>query len=358
MFTSVQYLRGIAALLVVFHHTVVTQRFAINQDNATSVFGLVGVDIFFVISGFIMCYTTARAPISPVEFMIKRVVRIVPLYWVVTLAMFVMPFFSNTISGGQIEIRRLIPSLFFVFWGYPDTIQPVYPPGWTLNYEMFFYIVFAFALALKPSALVFVAVVTFLGSLVLLGWAYYIFVGPTALSDYSSSLLLEFCLGMTVARLVTRNRVSPVPLAFAALILGAFALVYFPILPGPGFTRIVSWGIPSAFIVFGAASLERARGTVFENRLLKRLGDASYSIYLTHMFAIGAMAVVWSRLDLKWSGFDIISFVLAGFLTSTLLGILTHLWVERPLIRLVGSRWRTPTANVLRNAGLTKRDFR
>src|ERR1700683_54314 len=139
MILNVQYLRAIAALFVVYFHARITLRYSLGSDSPGSVFGGVGVDIFFVISGFIMWQIGAAKLLPAAEFLKKRLTRIVPMYWIVTFCMFPMPAISGTIAEGNvIDFKQLIASLLFVPWP-SQTFAPVYPPGWTLNYEMFFY---------------------------------------------------------------------------------------------------------------------------------------------------------------------------------------------------------------------------
>src|SRR6185437_14170487 len=132
---NIQALRAIAALLVVFVHLAVPV-----AALGVAPFGAGGVDLFFVISGFIMVYTTVGRPISGAEFLGRRIVRIVPLYWLLTLAVFGIALIAPTLlqfttaSWGQ-----LLKSLFFIpFAKANGDVQPVLFLGWTLNYEMFF----------------------------------------------------------------------------------------------------------------------------------------------------------------------------------------------------------------------------
>src|SRR5262245_37349739 len=135
MLYSIQYLRAIAATMVAAYHA------SLELPAGSALHGLLkgqaGVDIFFVISGFLMWQTTSRpVPPSPSEFMRKRLRRIVPLYWIVTLAMFVMPAISGTIAGSTVyDPMHLVASLLFIPYPYPadpSAYFPVYVPGWTI----------------------------------------------------------------------------------------------------------------------------------------------------------------------------------------------------------------------------------
>src|SRR5229473_1548571 len=142
----IQYLRAIAALMVVWHHSLI-QVPGVAQFIALPEFGPSGVDIFFVISGFIMLVITAGKEVTPAEFIRQRVIRVVPLYWLTTLLMLgcavVVPTAFKTLQFSPAAVAK---SLLFVPYdslSFPGHAWPVLVPGWTLNYEMFFYGLFA-----------------------------------------------------------------------------------------------------------------------------------------------------------------------------------------------------------------------
>ena len=150
---SIQYLRAVAALLVVFYHTIYQiKEYQGLFESGIWRFGASGVDIFFVISGFIMWVTAAARPTRPLAFMRNRIVRIVPMYWIVTLGLFTLSsILPNAIMIVDTTPGHLARSLLFI--PHPDPAQPerLWPlllTGWTLNYEMFFYSIFACALLL------------------------------------------------------------------------------------------------------------------------------------------------------------------------------------------------------------------
>ena len=154
---SIHYLRGLAALLVVFHHGVL-QFPGLRDRYAHFEFGQAGVDIFFVISGFVIYLASIEGRIRPGEFVKRRIVRIVPLYWVATLALVAAAvcapqLFATTVVTPQNVGQSLlfIPSYSAAF---PDQIWPVLVPGWSLNYEMFFYGLFALGLMSGARAFV------------------------------------------------------------------------------------------------------------------------------------------------------------------------------------------------------------
>src|ERR1700733_5403947 len=297
MIFSVQYLRGFAALFVVYFHAVTAPRFAAGIENAGFEFGVFGVDIFFVISGFIMWQITATKEQTASEFLTRRLCRVVPMYWIATLCMFPMPMISKTIAGGNLmDLRQFIASLLFIPWpspAFPEQIEPVYRPGWTLNYEMFFYLVFAIALIFRDRRQEFVLIICVFTGAVCLG-----LIGDNnyLVKVYAKPIILEFVLGVIIGWMFSSKRTAPIFVAIPMIVIGVIVLFYFPY-DVSGFRRLFIWGLPAAIILFSAVSLECRLGTA-NSALLHALGDSSYSIYLTHVFSIGALLAIWKKVGL------------------------------------------------------------
>ena len=282
---SIQVLRGVAAMAVVAHHAF---------PGSASV-GAAGVDLFFVISGFIMA--TCSALRRPGEFLADRAWRIYPL-WLIALT----PWLLMT-PQTPLEMVRSI-TLWPVFEG--QFLNPALGVGWTLSFELVFYLAFALSLAMRPSvplAIYAFCLLLGLNSHNVLFW----FLG--------SPLVFEFLLGVAITRL------PRIP-ALGAAMIGA-GLIWFALAPatyydqafGSGAVyRVLAWGLPAAMIVYGAWSLERwfsARAFA----LLVLLGSGSYSIYLFHQLVF-----------LKLHG-------VAGFVISAVAGVVIYLAVERRIMR-------------------------
>lgn len=192
----IQYLRGIAALLVVITHSAT--HFELVANSFIRHFGEYGVDVFFVISGFIMVYTTLGKKYSPGVFLLRRFERIAPLYYFFTLALIFLALIKPTqFATVDLQFFHSLASFLFIpavstseiFSG---SYMPVLYVGWTLNYEMFFYVIFAFSLVFAEKyrlALVGLVLVT----LVLVGKVFNI---SGFFSFYTNLILLEFFLGM------------------------------------------------------------------------------------------------------------------------------------------------------------------
>lgn len=292
-------------------------------------FGAAGVDIFFVISGFIMWITTAPARTTPSSFIVNRIVRIVPLYWLMTLLLY----------GGWVIFRdpaavppvsNLLQSLFFIPFTSVRTgeTQPLLITGWTLNYEMFFYAVFAcgFLVARRYRMLFIVGV---LGALVA---SRYLVVpsGPITMT-YTSPLLIEFIIGCLLGVMYERNALPRPTIAVFLLMIGGVLLLSSGMLSASsiGGGRFVRWGLPAFFVVIGALSLEPLLRVW---RLPTLLGDASYSIYLTHSVVLStlktAVLIVASTLPPLMVG----GFIVAGCAASIAVGVLVYWFIEAPLV--------------------------
>jgi exopolysaccharide production protein ExoZ len=206
--------------------------------------------------------------------------------------------------------------------------------GWTLSYEMLFYVLFAFALWLRAPVLRVLAPT--LGFLALLS-----FVRADdwpAIAALADTLVLEFLLGVCIGMAVLRGFKLPLPTALA-IMTAAFAIILSigtgPVIGAarlvePQSLRVLAWGLPAAAIVLAAASSEQALG-----RLLPRwsldLGEASYSIYLTHSFVLPVIGMAIVRLSVSTHVAPVLAVVL-GVLCSSAAGVATYRLVERPLL--------------------------
>lgn len=316
---GIQYLRAFAALAVVAFH-------AAERSGHAFAIGAAGVDVFFVISGFIMWVIVERRPVSPGRFLIDRLRRIVPVYWLATGVMAagaLAGLFPNLV----LTAGHVAASLFFVPARSPSSgeLWPVLVQGWTLNYEMFFYAVFAACLFL-PARLRLAAMAAVF--LLLVG------VGLAVKSDaplvvaYTRPIILEFVAGMVIARLWLSGRVPgrPAALLLAGLGLAGFAAIAILRLPFDEWTC----GPLACALVYGTASLDR-QGCVPRLAVPALLGDASYSIYLWHTFAISVVAKAGAMLGLPPS----LVFV-ASACAGLAAGLCAYRLVERPLLRMRG----------------------
>ncbi|MEP9377261.1 acyltransferase [Aquabacter sp. CN5-332] len=331
MLDSLQYLRAIASIMVVCYHlNVQLERMGYNGWWPGSLAS--GVDLFFIISGFLMLVTTDQKAGYTLSFYRKRLVRIVPLYWIITsLFVFLMIFAPATVQSGRPETWHIIASYLFLPAQHPvfPTIEPVVIPGWTLNYEMFFYFVWGFILLL-PNGLRASAISVLFAGLVLLGALF-----PPSnvmMTFYTSTIIIEFIFGVMVGVWYIKGRPVPTFAGWGLLIAGFAAMLSLNEVTSQ--SRFLLWGIPAALIVIGALILEKA-GAVRKYPFFTLLGDASYSIYIVHGIALSAAGQIWRRLGLVDLPGGLLLFAVCATVASVAAGVVVHFTIERPLLRLM-----------------------
>jgi exopolysaccharide production protein ExoZ len=301
---SIQYLRACAALAVVAFHT-----------GRATILGQAGVDIFFIISGFLI-WTTTEKPVGSVRFVVHRLIRIVPLYWIATLAM------AAVENASMADIAR---SLLFIPFNGDD--GPILTQGWTLNVEMFFYAVFA-GLLLLPRRFQLGFLTLLFCSLSLIG----VTLKPSdvAVQTYTSTFLIEFLAGAWLAQAYQRGKLAGTAGGIAMVVAGTLLFFVSLLDPTPEKWRFIVWGFPSLLVVGGAISIEATR-TIPKIWFLNLVGGASYSIYLFHPFVQPYIQTPLNRLPFF---VPVSAFVLAG----GAIGIVSFYLLERPLTKWLRRR--------------------
>lgn len=286
--------------------------------------GAAGVDVFFVISGFIMWVISDRRPVTPQRFLLDRLKRIAPSYWLVTGIM-VAGAIAGLFPNLQLSAGHLLGSLFFIPVRSPSTgeIWPVLVQGWTLNFEMFFYVLFAGALFLPRAwRLLFLTVVFGLFFAAGLIWD----PQSAALATYTRPIILEFLGGVFIAELWLRRKVAGTSLGLACVgaALCGFAAIY---LMGAEFDEFICGPLAMA-LVFGMVSLETG-GSIGRVPVLTYLGDASYSIYLWHTLTISVAVKAAEILGLD-GGLTLLGAIVGGTVT----GVAAYELIEKPLRKI------------------------
>jgi peptidoglycan/LPS O-acetylase OafA/YrhL len=294
-----------------------------------------GVDVFFVISGFIMWITTCRRNLTPMQFVEQRIIRIAPLYWVFTsFALAVMLLAPSATQSSIFDIDHAIRSYLFIpamNAGTGDMV-PVIPAGWTLNYEMFFYGIFALCLMLRIRYRVLALLAALLCLAVLRPW----FPGAGTIGHfYTSTIILEFGLGVLIGVCYMANGSAKWLSArtCVALILGGAVLTALHPLPG-----FVGWGTPAAMIVLGCVMLER-HVRMPRLRLPCVLGDASYSLYLSHGMVLSALGQAWRMSHLAAIPFGLPLFVLTAVVVSCGVAVAAFKLLECPMTATLRAAW-------------------
>jgi len=286
---SIQFLRFIAAALVVFDHSALAlshhASWAISSgflENAQ--FGASGVHIFFVISGFIMVYTSFQRKndvgFSTMRFLTRRFVRIYPIYFFYC-ALYVL-FYHQMFSVSYLSLPDLVGALLLL----PGYSQKIIGQGWTLAYEVYFYLCFGIVMIVGLKRGLFILTAFFLGSVLLRS---VVDVSYPVAFVCTSSLLLEFLFGAWIAYAVLSGVRMPGALALAMVVIGLVGYAAGFVL---GFSRLPSmltWGVPSALLVGGLVFIESNAKLPSLIQRWSFLGDSSYSLYLLHVVLIDAL---------------------------------------------------------------------
>lgn len=325
MIYSVQYMRAIAAILVVIHHA--TEKGAQYSSAPFEWFtiGEAGVDLFFIISGYIMCHTVDSKNIDFISFITARIKRIIPLYWVLTTMALVIyllfPDKVNSAGGGTDIIHSYIL--------FPVEANYLISNGWTLSYEFFFYFLFAFGLIFSGKFNFFIPIILII-TLVNLGNFYTL--NTTIFNFITNPLLLEFSFGILIYYLFQNNHLN--------LILGSSLIIVSIILFSlvniftPDNSRIINYGIPAMFFFIGMMTLEPLFIKTNENKIalfFKMVGNSSYSLYLFHPFALVITSIILNKIDLNEFGY---LFVMLLIVSSIVAGQLCYLLIEKNLAKL------------------------
>lgn len=341
-------LRGAAAIMVTaFHFCLTAQQYGSADDNPIYNFlltsGLAGVDIFFCISGFVMMVTATRGggtQLAPVNFLVRRAIRILPLYWLATSAFIVLVLAVNAMKsgiGGALALPELDPGYLmksYLLWPARNpadhALMPFVEQGWTLSYEIVFYLLFALT-AWRFRRPVVVVAVLFAAMLATIYANPSLSSTPEMLEFFSNKIVFEFAMGAAVFVVAQRwHRFGFICLAGGtALLCGLSYLI-------PNAEREFYWGIPAALLIYGLVATE---GNWRYPRLLRVIGDASYSLYLTHGMVTYLYGGLLKRGVLGLSGHPNLA-IAAGCVLAVLLGLGVYRWIERPLTDALNRRHR------------------
>ena len=339
---GVQALRGLAACMVVAFHATQVWSQHVGDGVVPTVWanGAGGVDLFFVISGFVMTVSTVGREhrLHPAwDFLKRRLVRIVPLYWIMTLMVLAKlafinrhPQFENSAEHLKTPLSFILASLTFVpYRTSMGDLHPLVGQGWTLSFEMLFYLIFAMALALRVRILnLLTPVMIFLAAIGI----FYKDSWPPIMS-LTDPILLEFLAGVGLGYMVLGGRKLHWRWCVGLLTAGLLALLAYPPLKEPKM-RVVMWGIPAYLIVQSAVMLEGRFKRAWPKWILL-LGDASYSLYLTHLLMFAFIVKVLVRGHVLTAGVvrrqDELVSIVVSLTVCVLVGVGVYLCVERPI---------------------------
>jgi exopolysaccharide production protein ExoZ len=327
-------MRGIAAILIMSKHALyeVSQISPVDINYETFRYFSVGIDMFFVLSGFIMIYISREQQgfTAAREFLVRRFLRIVPTYWFYTFVLLGVAMIMPQVLGtAEFVPLHFLKSLFFIT--YENTagdLQPFLANGWTLNYEIYFYVIFALCMILPVKFGLPVMALYFISSVAT------DFYGLGGINDqfYARPIVLEFLAGSIIGWLFIKNIRLPSWCFWVGVVytVGAIITLLFPdtfkMITGLDYSRMFVATICIALLVLpkGAEYVPAPKWGI-------RLGDASYTIYLSHPFAIGAItqAVLlmgWQNTLSPWIIFWTI------FVVAIIGGLIAYQIIEKPLL--------------------------
>lgn len=320
---GLQIFRGFAATFVLLAHA----QMYVHSGSLLKVFGpgTSGVTFFFVLSGFIICYgnySKVGSGAGTIAFIIKRLKRIYPIYWVYTAAILGVSFLfylktnSLLVNSNSYRASDFLKSFLLLPYSKIGDQWPFIPVAWTLSYEMLFYLAFSVAIFIRSRY----SLVSVMAALLVL--------------SFISSDIINFLFGCAIAVAVKRKVAIPgktFVIAGCALLAVSWGLIYtgtsgFARYPGP-----LTFGIPYGLLIWGAASLESSSHLSLTEtkvgRALAYVGDASYSIYLTHYWALALLSIMLSPLLGKGAAlFATIS------TTAVIIGLAGYRYIEKPLL--------------------------
>ena len=338
---NIQALRGIAVSSVVLMHLMIMEKkFGGAQTllSGTMIFRFFGVDLFFIMSGFLMVTITRgkfQDPVKALKFLYARLAKIYPIYWIFTslvlIVYLIRPEWVNSYQGNQVHIL----SSFLLI---PEQTLPLIIVAWTLVHEMYFYIIFTIIILLVPEKYLKQSILLW-GIFVL---AINLLVGPVNpfIKVVSHPLTFEFIAGCLLAYIYhnsdikIRKKILLPAAAFSVLLSLAGCFLYQSV---TGEVELLSWwrilifGVPALITVFCMIYAEKDGFTI--HNIFYSIGNASYSIYLTHVLALSALGRVWGMFAFEGI-IDNIIMIPVSFALVLLTGFISYTYLEKPLLNL------------------------
>jgi exopolysaccharide production protein ExoZ len=339
-FISLQALRAIAALgVVLFHLLPFEEKYLPGASIVPSGFsaGRAGVDLFFVLSGFLAVWTTfgPGGAGAAQRFLLRRVTRIYPTYWFYCLPLIVA---GIAAPGGLLGDHK--PDVFASLLLIPNAASPLLLVAWTLEFEIYFYLAFALLVGTGLTGRQRILALAAWGAIVVVAHAILEPTREQALLDaLLSPLVFEFLAGCGAAYLCAAG--IPRTMTAAAGIAGCATLVigllWSETLFGLPWLRVVVFGSGAALLLIGCFGEDVKIRRVLPN-VIVRIGDASYSLYLSHLFTISALghglSSVAPSIGVLSTPFGHAVALCASVLAALLIAEASYRWIERPLLRL------------------------
>lgn len=375
---SIQALRAVAAMLVVFCHSEQYTSYILNvhvKNYLGQSFGNFGVDIFFVISGFIMVYISHNnfgQAKSILPFLRNRFIRIFPIYWLASIIMllcilpsglysYALPAGDNFVVSSVNNFKYVVNSFLLVPTHGLDNkvLPPIISVAWTLVYEMFFYYIFSLLLFFNRKTYLKILCAIFTSLLFMnyiINTSHFMPFAKTSafsfyLAAYGKDIILEFIFGCFIAERYLAGKILSINLAILCMSIAISMLVISYHIPEQHYwelkgiaklsivyhVRAVGLGIPSMLLVYATLSLENQKRIIIPSVLVK-LGNASYSIYLIHLSISLVLLLSFFKKFNSYVGIPGDVAVLIAWVINVTLGCLTYKYIEKPLTRFFNTR--------------------
>ena len=338
LLTNIQLLRFFAAVAVLVGHA--GDLFMPAAAHLRTIPWSAGVDIFFVISGFVMTYLTQGQfghPGAPRAFLVRRIIRIVPPYWLfTTLMVATVLMFGEHVRNTTLGAPQVVTSYLFIPWPRADgQLNPLVSQGWTLNYEAFFYVAFTLALFFRRGLLLLAGAFIALAALhPMVPDSLFIF------TFWTNPIILEFLAGIGLGFLFLRGKRLPM---WGSLALALLAVVMFLATDAmePGLVRrIIHIGVPAVMLCASLALAPEPRSMSPLRRALVSGGDSSYTLYLSHTFTLNAALIAWRSSGIEMPVLAMILSMAAAIVAAALI----YRWIERPMTDALHSATGTARA--------------
>lgn len=342
---SVQYLRAFAAILVVYCHAI--DRVGDSRQSNfyfLNNFGAIGVDVFFVLSGFIISIigeNISGGGESFLNFLKKRFIRINLIYYFITFIIICQIVLTNKLFNYNSLVKSITILPIFDFG--KQFVSPILFIGWTLSFEWLFYVIYSiligFSVLRRDVVLVcFLILLCILGLLFQFDNAHWIFI--------TNPMVLEFAVGILIARIYKSSSIKLSKIVVYSVFFISIMMFMFLIFKGyssiseadfilkgiGSWKRFFLWGIPSAMLVFGLIFIEKNNTDKFiKSKILLVLGDASYSIYLTHQLFLLIYLSVNKRIEILQNLNADVNIILLTFL-AVVIGYFFHKFFEIPML--------------------------
>lgn len=352
---NIQILRAVAALAVVFYHAGIETTNICKAVGKTCSYdfwvGAFGVPLFFIISGFIMVTTSWNSfgvKGAPLDFMRRRITRIVPLYWLVTTVAVV----GIILSPSMLNVPVLDPlyiAASYLFWPIERVnglVRPIANLGWTLNLEMMFYVVFMVTLLFNRTRGLILGIAFLAGMSLLQSAGIFAKASPlhsVPLNFWADPIILNFIMGMLIAviyrkgfRVNFTQSILLVAIALVGILLdGNFSGTLDAMSEDHIVNRIAAMIPMMALFVAGALGPQ----VNVEQKLWRAgisVGDASYSLYLIHPFILRPAAKIWAKL--VGNHLPVWTFTVTAIFLALAIGSIVYLYFERPLTKYFGRK--------------------